>query len=287
MRTDTKTFFVVGATGQQGGAVAQALLRQGHTVRALVREAKQHSGKAEALRQQGVELAIGDLTNQASLEGAMAGVDGVFAMTTFFGEGLDVEVRQGIIMADAAKVAQVPHLVYSSVGSAHRQTGIPHFESKWRVEEHIQSLGLPSTILRPTFFMDNFVTLMRDSILQGILVVPLHPSTKLQMIAVNDIGAFGAAALTQPNDFIGQGIELAGDSLTMGEVARMFTKKLGRPVAFSPLPDEEAEGAMGHDMAAMFKWFNEVGYCADIPALTQTYGLPLTSFQDFLQTVEL
>ena len=88
----------------------------------------------------------------------------MFAMTTFFEAGLEVEVQQGKVIADAAKKTNVPHLVYSSVGSAHRNTRIPHFESKWKVEQYISELGLPATVLRPTFFMDNFATLMRDGI---------------------------------------------------------------------------------------------------------------------------
>jgi uncharacterized protein YbjT (DUF2867 family) len=62
---------------------------------------------------------------------------------------MEEEVRQGVMLADAAKQAGVSHYVYTSVGSAHRHTGIPHFESKWKVEQHIETVGLPATILRP------------------------------------------------------------------------------------------------------------------------------------------
>ena len=286
MGKNQKKFFVVGATGQQGGAVTQSLLRQGQTVRALVREAKQHSEKAEALRTQGVEMVLGDMTDQVSLEKAMSGVDGVFTMTTFFEEGLDVEVRQGKVIAEAAKKANVPHLVYSSVGSAHRNTGVPHFESKWKVEQHIRQLGIPATFLRPAFFMDNFPTLMRESILQGNLTVPMHVHTKLQLVAVTDIGEFGAGALIRPQEFIGQGIELAGDALTMEDVAAQISRTLNRPVRFTSLPDDQVETAMGHDTAAMFQWFNEVGYCADIQELRTRFNIPLTSFTEYVGNVD-
>ncbi|MEE9233774.1 MAG: hypothetical protein V3U07_09960 [Nitrospirales bacterium] len=72
----------------------------------------------------------------------------------------------------------------------------------------------------------------------------------------------------------------------MGEVAAQFSEKLGRPVAFTPLPDDQAEAAMGYDMATMFKWFNKVGYDADIHALGSKYGIPLTSFSDYLNRVD-
>ena len=286
MGIDQSKFFVVGATGQQGGAVVQSLLRQGRKVRALVRKTKQHSDKAEALRKQGVEMVLGDMTDQTSLEQSMSGVEGVFAMTTFFEEGLDVEVQQGKIIAEAAKKAKVPHLVYSSVGGANRNTGIPHFESKWKVEQHIQQLGIPATILRPTFFMDNFATFMKEQILQGNFTSPMHMGIKLQMVAVTDIGEFGAAALIRPKDFLGQGIELTGEELTMEEVAQQLSLHLNRPVHFTPLPDDQVEAMMGYDMAAMFRWFNEVGYSGNIQDLRTRFGIPLTSFIEYLQTVD-
>ena len=86
---------------------------------------------------------------------------------------------------------------------------------------------------------------MQNGISQGNLTVPMHVETKLQMVAVNDIGEFGPAALIPPKDFIAQEIELAKDNLTMGEVAAQFSEKLDRPMVFTPLPDDQAEAAMG------------------------------------------
>jgi uncharacterized protein YbjT (DUF2867 family) len=134
--------------------------------------------------------------------------------------------------------------------------------------------------------MDNFTTLMLDGILQGNLTVPMPREIKLQMVAVTDIGEFGAAALLRPEEFIGQGIELAGDELTMEEVAQHFSRVLNRPVQFTPLPDDQAEAAMGSDMASMFRWFNEVGYCADIQDLGTRFGIPLTSFGEYLGKID-
>src|SRR6478735_10784266 len=144
---------VVGASGNQGGSVVQALLEGDVRVRALVRDPGKPA--AQALAARGVELTVGDLTDQASLEAFSDGVDAVFAMTTPFTEGTDHETATGIAIADAASRAGVPHLVYSSVGGAERESGVPHFESKRRVEEHIESLGIHHTFLRPVLFMDN------------------------------------------------------------------------------------------------------------------------------------
>lgn len=136
MATQTRPILVTGATGQQGGAVARALLAKGQPVRVMTRNPE----KAASLAKAGAEIVQGDLTNQAILQMALRGVHGVFAMSTPFEAGMEAEVRQGIMLADAAKEAGIAHYVYTSVGSAHRNTKIPHFESKWKVEEHIRKI---------------------------------------------------------------------------------------------------------------------------------------------------
>jgi len=209
----------------------------------------------------------------------------VFAMSTPFEAGMDAEVRQGVLLADAAKQAGVAHYVYTSVGSAHRHTGIPHFESKWEVEQHIGKIGLPATILRPVFFMENFTTYSKPSP-EGVLTMPMRPDRKLAMVAVKDIGQFGAAAFIRPKDFLGQALDLAGDELTIPEAAAHLTKAMGRLIRFQEFPLDQVEAAMGHDLATMFRWFNNVGYATDVPGLTQKFGMPLTSFTEWVKTVD-
>ena len=272
-----ETILVTGATGQQGGAVARSLLRQGQTVRALTRT----PSKAEALKKLGAEVVAGNLTDRPSLDTALKGIKKVFLVTTFFEEGMEADVQQGITMVDAAKAAGVEHLVFTSVGSAHRKTSIPHFETKWQVEQHIKKIGLPATILRPTAFMDNFGTFWQPSS-EGVIMAPLRPDTKLQMIAVQDIGEFAAAAFLRPSEFIGQAIDLAGDELTMPEMATHLSNTMGRSIQFQPMADDQAEAAVGLDFALMFRWFNEVGYDVDIPALQKRWGIPLTTFKELI-----
>jgi uncharacterized protein YbjT (DUF2867 family) len=237
--------------------------------------------KAAGLAKAGAEIVKGDLTDKATCERALQGTDGVFAVSTFIEAGMDVEVQQGITLADAAKKANVKHFVYTSVGSANRNTGVPHFDTKWKVEQHISQLGLPATILRPVWFMENFGTYFLPSP-EGVLVVPLRPDKKLHMIAVQDIGEFGAAAFLRPAEFIGQAIDLAGDEMTPPEVAAHLSRTMGRPIQFQQMPDEQVEATMGHDFAVMFQWLNEVGFSVDIPALRQRFGIPLTSFTDVI-----
>ncbi len=280
MAVPSKSILVTGATGQQGGAVARALLAKGQQVRVMSR----HPEKAASLAKAGAEVVQGDLTNQAILQMALRGVHGVFAMSTPFEEGMEAEVRQGTMLADAAKQAGITHYVYTSVGSANRNTGIPHFESKWKVEQHIRQIGLPATILRPVWFMENFTTFAKPSA-EGVLMLPMKPARKLAMVALKDIGEFGAAAFLRPNDFLGQAIDLAGDDLTMPEAAAQLTHAMGRPIRFQEFPMEPAL-AMGHDLTTMFRWFNEVGYTIDLPALKQKFQMPLTTFAEWIKTVD-
>jgi uncharacterized protein YbjT (DUF2867 family) len=281
MATQSKVILVTGATGQQGGAVATALLTKGQKIRVMSRTPE----KAAALAQAGAEVVKGSLTNASDLQAALRGVHGVFAMSTPFEAGMDQEVRQGIMMADAAKQAGIAHYVYTSVGSAHRNTGIPHFETKWKVEQHIRQIGLPATILRPVWFMENFTTFSKPSA-EGILMMPMRADKKLAMVALRDIGEFGAAAFMRPHDFVGQAIDLAGDELTMPEVVAQLSKVTGRSIQFQALPLEQAEAALGHDLATMFRWFNEVGYQINVAALKQTFGISLTTFAEWIKTVD-
>jgi uncharacterized protein YbjT (DUF2867 family) len=279
MSSDDRVILVTGATGKQGGAVAKHLLAQGWRVRALVRDPNSPAAKALAAR--GVELARGDLEDRASLEAAVRGAYGVFSVQTFMGpEGPAGETRQGQLLADVAKAAGVQHFVYSSVGGAERHTGVPHFESKWQIEEHIRALGLPATIFRPVYFMENLRapwSAPRD----GVLAVGLRPTTRLQMLGVDDIGAFVALAFARPQEFSGKEIELASDALTMPEVADAFTRVTGQPVRFVEVPIEQVRSA-SPELAKMYAWFNDHGYDADIERLRGLYP-GLTNFETWLR----
>jgi uncharacterized protein YbjT (DUF2867 family) len=271
---------VTGATGQQGGAVIRHLLRTGQKIRILTRQPK----KADSLKNSGIEVVQGDLTDRVSLDKALKGIRKMFLVTTPYELGMDAEVKQGITAVDAANDAGIEHLVYSSVGSAHRNTGIPHFETKWQVEQRIRELGLKNTIFRPVFFMDNFGSpWLLPMLKSGAVSMLMHPDRKLAMVAVDNIGAYAAAAFLNPDKFIGEAIELAGDELTIPAALNMISRTSGKEFEFQTLSNQEAEKALGYDAATMYKWFNEVGYNPDIPGLRKRYGLSLLNFGDYLK----
>ena len=267
---NNRTIAVTGATGQQGGKVAKSLLAQGWKVRALTRDGNKPA--AQELAAAGAEILPGDMDNPIELNAAFKGVYGVFSVQNFWlpTVGYDGEIRQGKAVADAAKAAEVKHLVYSSVGAAHRGMGQKHFESKWIIEQYIQSLGLPYTILRPVAFMENY-NWSRAYILSGTFQgFGLRPDKTLQIVATDDIGAFAELAFANPEQFIGKTIELAGDVLTEPQIAAVFAKVIGRPVQVSA--PQMPEGATPtEEQIAMFNFFNGVGYDADIPALRRLY----------------
>lgn len=277
-----RLILVTGATGRQGGAVARHLAQRGFRVRALTRHPQKPA--AALLLAQGVaEVVPGDLDDRASLEQALQGCEGVYSVQNFWETGFDREIMQGINVAEAAKAGGVRHLVYSSVASADRNTGLPHFESKWRVEEHIRGQGLPYTILRPVFFMENWRDYARDSILSGTLPQPLDPDRRLQQIAVDDIGLAAAGVFEEPRRWLNRAIDLAGDDLTMTQVADAFSRALGRQVRYVQVPWESFREIAGEEMALMYRWFNQVGYDVDIALLRQDFP-ELTTFDRWLST---
>jgi uncharacterized protein YbjT (DUF2867 family) len=153
--TTKRSVLVAGATGQQGGAAARALLSRGHRVKALTRKPDSEAGRRLAAA--GAEIVAGDLGDAASILKAASGVDTMYLMGNSYEAGTDGETRQGIVAADAAKAAGIGHLIYSSVADADKKTGIPHFESKYLVEKHVAGLGIPYTISAPVAFMENIV----------------------------------------------------------------------------------------------------------------------------------
>jgi uncharacterized protein YbjT (DUF2867 family) len=280
MNIGKDTILVTGATGQQGGAVARELLAHGHKVWAMTR--KPSGDSAKALAALGAEIVQGDLDNAPSLQRAVQGVWGLFAVQNTWEAGAAREETQGKQVAEIAKKAGIQHYVYSSVGSADRKTGIPHFDNKWRVEEAVRGLGFPShTIVRPVFFMENFLSpWFKPGIDQGKLMIGIQPTTVLQMIAVGDIGKYGRLAFERHAELNGRAVEIAGAAHTMPDTARILSKAAGRTITFAQVPIEEVR-KFSEDFAVMLEWFDRVGYSADIPANAKAFGIRPTTLEEW------
>jgi len=266
---------VTGATGKQGGAVVKSLLARGHKVRAVTRNTE--SAKAKQLANAGVTLVRASLEDTAALRQALAGASSLFAMTTPFEEGTRAETRQGISAADAAKAAGV-HLVFTSVGSANRQTGVPHFDSKYEVEQYIARIGVAATVLAPVYFMENLY-FGSEQIAQGVYATPLPPDRALAQVALEDIGAVAVRILEAPERFEGRRFDLASDELTGNDVVAILSRVTGRPFSYFQVPLEVIRERMGEEGAKMYEWFDRVGYTFDRAALRREFAD--VAFHDF------
>jgi uncharacterized protein YbjT (DUF2867 family) len=257
---------VLGATGQQGGAVVDALLEHAVPIRAVTRNP--HGDKARALAERGVEVVYADLEDQDSVRVAFDGAAAAFAMTTHDGpDGTTREVAHGQVIAAAAEGAGLPLLVYSSVGGVDRGSGVPHFESKHRIEQLLRQ-AVTATFVRPTFFMETLrLMIQRDGDVTR-LAMPLAGDVAVQMISVRDIGRVSAALLLMGHAETAP-VEIAGDELTGEQIAERIAQRVGSPAAYVQLPLE----ILGDDLKIMFGWLARLpAYQADFARTRELAG---------------
>ncbi|MYX96136.1 NmrA family NAD(P)-binding protein [Streptomyces sp. SID486] len=263
------TIAVTGATGAQGGATARALLAAGHQVRALTRQP--NAPAADALRSLGAEVRRADFDDRPSLEAALTGADSLFAVTTPFGTDTSAEVRQGKALVDAAAAVRLGHVVFTSAAHADRGTGVPHYESKHVVEQHLRAAGVPWTVIAPAAFMDNYASgWTLDGLRHGTFAWPMPADRPLTLIPASDIGAFAALALQRRDEFAGHRIDIASDEQTPGQMAEILAAAIGLGVAHQEVPLASVR-ARSADLAAMFEYFATVGLDVDVKALRRDY----------------
>jgi uncharacterized protein YbjT (DUF2867 family) len=300
MLTQSAPVLVTGATGRQGGATARALLATGVPVRALVRDPATERAKAvEAL---GAELIVGDLNDRDSVVEAAAGARAVFSvqMPAAGARGFDFdgEVAQGINLVEGALAAGVPQFVHTSVSGAGQHVTAPGWgEGRWAsmeptlgaksaIQDRVRTAGFPAwTLLKPAFFMENFLPSMAFLFPRGIeggLVSVVKPATRLSLIAVQDIGVAAAAAIAAPQRFDRVELELAGDYLSMAEIAAALSRVLGVELTPPDLTEAEALAAGMPPMGAAHEWLNAVGQPAR-PEYARELGLALTTFDSWTE----
>lgn len=278
MVVDQRKILVTGATGQQGGSLARILLQKKHKVYALTRSTQ--SPAAQHLKNKGAILVQGNLDDSDFLKRAIKGVDSIFLMGTPFEDGPEAETRRGKQVADIAQEEKIEHLVYSSVANADKNTGIPHFESKRKIEQHIKSIKIPYTIIGPTFFMEN---LLGPGLQQGQLALPLSSSTILQQSALENIAEFSALVLERHKPFLGKRIDIASDEITGEQAAKILSNELGYMIRYVQIPFERIRES-NEDMARMYEWYEKVGTGIDIPNLHQKY--PEVNWRTFNEWVK-
>lgn len=303
-----KIIAVLGATGAQGGGLVRAILDDSNgefAARAITRT--RDSEKAKALEAEGVEVVEADLDNVESLTKAFEGAHGVFGVTNFWEHfSPEKEGEQARNIADAARAAGVKHVVWSTLEDTRRQVPleddrmptlmgkykVPHFDAKGEADEYFTASGVPTTLLRTSFYWDNFVGFgmgpQRGE--DGTLGItfPLGES-KLSGIAAADIGPAAYGIFKRGEELVGTTVGIAGGHLSGAEMADAFTRHLGEPVRYNSIEPEvyrSFDFPAADDLGNMFQYYRdfdkEFAAIRDVDA-TRELNPSLQSFDQWLE----
>jgi uncharacterized protein YbjT (DUF2867 family) len=281
--TNNKTILVTGGTGNQGGAVAKNLSAQGFPVKVLTRNPD--SIKAKNLSKINIQLVKGDLNSVDTYRQFLKDVYGIFSVQTFE-NGVGKEISQGIELATIAKEFGVKHFLYSSVAGANLNSGVPHIESKFKIENHIKQVGLPFTIIRPTSFYENFlIPQVKSGLLKGKLIQPVNENTILQYIASDNIGTAAIKIFENPEKFLGKTVPLAAEQLSSHEVAELFSEVLNKRIRYKKLPSLITRIFIGKSVYKMFKWMDkENRFLMEDVNLTRSEFSNIISLKTWIET---
>jgi uncharacterized protein YbjT (DUF2867 family) len=276
---DTKVIAVLGATGAQGGGLVRAIVADktgGFSARALTRDP--NSEKAKALAQLGAEVVQANVDDVDSLRRAFMGAYGAFCVTFFWDHfSPEKESAEAAGMARAAKDTGIKHVIWSTLEDVRRfvplgddrmptlmgKYKVPHFDGKGESDHFFTDLGVPTTFLVPSFYWENFISFGAgpkrgpDGVLA--LTMPMG-NQKLAGIASEDIGASAYAIFKRGRDFIGKTVGIAGDQLTVADMASALTKALGQEVRYNDVPPEayRSFGFPGaEDLGNMFQFYRD------------------------------
>ncbi|MEZ5752879.1 MAG: NmrA/HSCARG family protein [Paracoccaceae bacterium] len=277
------TVLVLGATGLQGGAVLRHLRGRGLPLRALTRHPQ--SQAARRLAQTGVEVVQGDMADPASLGRAFVGVRRAFSVQDFYapGVGIEGELAQARTVFSAARQAGVEHVVQSVMGDGNAPGGPPHFLSKALIERDLRASGLGYTLLGTVWFMENLLNpAMKPALTFPVLRGGLNADTVFPMLAAEDLGRVAAQVLTDPAPWAGRKLNLAGDALTVEQMARAYRAATGRaPRRWRIAPSILRR--LTPEFAAQIDWHNRVNMSFG-PAELRGILPDALNFARFLQT---
>ena len=276
-----KKIFVTGATGNQGGGATRNLLSKGFYVKALVR----NPALAKLNAHENLEIIKGDLDDVNSYRQHLHDCDGVFCNLVFT-SGIKKEIRQGFDLFNASKESHVKHFVYASVIGSDLHTGIPHWESKNTIENHIKTSGINYTILRPSSLYENMLLpQVKSRIQKGKLVLPTHRTTVQQFISSEDVGRVATTVFSNPERYRDLTLNLAAEQMDGEQLSATFSKVMGREIKFQQLPMIITRLFMGKDLAKMFRWINDNDTCyvKDLQAFKKEFP-GMLSLEEWIRT---
>lgn len=256
-----KIIAVLGATGAQGGGLVRAIQSDPSgefQARAITRNPD--SEKARALAALGAEVVAGDADDESSLRAAFEGAWGAFCVT-FFWEHMspEKEAAQVAAMARGAKSAGLKHVIWSTLEDSRKwiplddprmptllgKYKVPHFDAKGESDHFFTDAQVPVTFLLASFYWENFIYFRSgprrgpDGVLA--LTFPLGDK-KFPSIATEDIGRCAFAIFRDSPQWIGKTVGIAGEHLTMAEMAAIFSEVLGEEVRYNDVPPEVFRG---------------------------------------------
>jgi uncharacterized protein YbjT (DUF2867 family) len=279
---DAMKILVVGGTGNVGGAVVNDLLKRGAQVRVLARK-QPEEGKLPG----GVELAIGDLLDPVAVEQAMRGIDKLFLLNAVVAD----ELTQALIAYGIARRVGLKHVTYLSVFKVEQFRDVPHFASKLAVENALREFGVPYTILRPGYYIQNDATLKNALLDSGIYPMPIG-TAGICAVDTRDIAEAAAISLTQEGHD-GQTYDLVGPSVISGPGnAATWSKLLGREIKYTGHNFDQWEQQMranvpgwsAFDLRMMFQGYFDRGFAStetEVARITKLLGRAPRSYEDF------
>jgi uncharacterized protein YbjT (DUF2867 family) len=223
------TVLVTGAAGNVGAQVVRELRGRGVAVRAFVRDPDRAAQKLGG----GVDYAVGDFADTASVRRALEGVDVVFLTS---GDGLQ-KVEHETAVIDAAAAAGVQRIVKGSTIRAEAGSPLAPFDWHGQIEQHLRRSAVPAVILQANFYMTNVLMSAEQIREHGKLFAPADEG-KISMIDPRDVAAVAAVVLTA-DGHAGQTYVLTGpEAITYYQIAEHLSAASGRPIAFADIPDE-------------------------------------------------
>ena len=232
---------VTGAAGRVGGVgrtITEQLLKQGKTVRAMVRS---EDARAQALRDMGAEVVVGDLLDLDSMHRVIAGCE-----TMYFGMSVsDAYLAATVTVAAVAKHYGVKAFINMSQMTLSQMsitetTTSPQHKLQWLSEQALNWSGLPVVHVRPTVFLEGFfLPFTSDSVKESSQIKLPFGEGKTSPVAAEDVARVVAALLTDPQPHIGKIYHLTGpQSENMHFYAQEYSKALGRTITYQDIPVE-------------------------------------------------
>ncbi len=276
---EKKIIAIVGATGAQGGSLAQAILNDPtheFAVRAITR--KPDSDKAKALAAAGADVVSADLADANSLTKAFAGAYGAFCVTNYW-ELFDPEkeMAQARNMATAAKNAGLKHVIWSTLEDTRKfiplsdnrmptlmgKFKVPHFDGKGEADAYFKDAGVPTTYFMLAFYWENMIYFgagpQKGPDGKYYISYPMGDK-KMAGIAREDIGPCALSIFKQPGEFIGKTVGMAGDELTIAQMAATLSKVLGKEILYNSVTADTYRGfgfPGADDMGNMFQFYHD------------------------------